>query len=361
MAHSDGCRGHGGHRTPRPAAVGTVVHQVPEPRPRSSPRPRQPTAAAPTSGPGVAQPGGHDAGAAGELDPGPRHRARPGRRRRRWRRSRGPPNRPRRPAAGRAGWPPTPPPGRPACRRAGAHRRPPPAGSRPVAARIDGPGRLGLEAAPRAAAHRPPVGLDDHVADVAGVAGRPRRAGGRRARSRRPTPVDTTMAMKLRDAPGRADPALAQRQGLGVVVDVDRQAGQLGQAAPAAGSPATPGCSAATPSRRRAPSGPPQPTPTTASSPRRTADDQARQHVPQLLGGPSDRASAPRAGRSGTPSPSTRPGGQLRAADVDRQRQLRHFLLLAPGSPALRSLARARATSRRHAGLRPLTSSAAVT
>ena len=130
------------------------------------------TAAAPTSGPASPRPAGHDPGAGGERRGGPGRRARPGRRRRSRRRSRGRPSRRRRPAAGRAGWPPTPPPARPASRSRPAHLGPASAGGPAGGGADGGARRLGLEAARGAPQpHAAPVGLDDDVADVAGVAG----------------------------------------------------------------------------------------------------------------------------------------------------------------------------------------------
>ena len=114
--------------------------------------------------------------------------------------------------AGRAGCRPTPPPARPACRcarrsLAGAALR------RPAGHGLDGrPRRVGLEAAAAAAHARPAVGLDDDVADVAGVADAP--SSSRPSRTMPPpTPVATTMPMKS-STPDRAPaPALGRAPG----------------------------------------------------------------------------------------------------------------------------------------------------
>ena len=125
-------------------------------------------------------------------------------------------------AAGRASPPTRPAPGRPAgrCVRRCAGRRV--CGGRPVSASIAGPTAVGLEATVAPANARPAVGLDDDVADVAGVADPPC--------SRRPplttpppTPVPITTADEVADADGRAAPRFGQGQRPGVGVDDDRQ------------------------------------------------------------------------------------------------------------------------------------------
>ena len=125
---------------------------------------------------------------------GPSGRSRPGRRRRTARRTRGPPSRPPRRGAGRAGWPPTPPPGPRGGRCARRTSGPASAAGRPVMAAMAVPD-ASASRQPRAPhPHAVAVGLDDHVADVAGVAVGARRAAGRRARCRRRRRCDTTMA-----------------------------------------------------------------------------------------------------------------------------------------------------------------------
>ena len=166
----------------------------------------------------------------------------PGRRRRSRRRSRAPRSRRRRRAAGRAA-PPTDATARPT--RRPARRR---SSSGASAAGAPGARRDGRAAAPpppgspaRRTRTARPSGTDDHVADVAGVA----------VLAVEEATVEDDAAADAgghdhRDvvalAPGGAAPALAEREGLGVVVDVDGQAERLRQAARAAGSRASPGC-----------------------------------------------------------------------------------------------------------------------
>ena len=108
-------------------------------------------------------------------------------------------------------------------------------------AAMRGARRLGLEAAAAPARAQAAVGLDDHVADVAGVA----------VGAVEQPAVEHDAAAdagrhdhgeEVRHARGGAAPALAERQRLGVVVDVHRQAGSARPAAAAAGSRASPGC-----------------------------------------------------------------------------------------------------------------------
>ena len=190
------------YRRPTPAPDAAPVQRTP----RSTPSPRQPTAAAPTSGPASPSPAGHDAGAAGELDPAAERRARPARRRRTPRRSRAPPSRPRRPAAGRAGWPPTPPPARPACRCAAARpRRPRPGRGRwRPRCRCPTPRPRGSRGAPHP--HARPSGSTITWPMCPALPAAPSSS---RPSSTMPppTPVDTTIAMKSRWPRGRARPS----------------------------------------------------------------------------------------------------------------------------------------------------------
>ena len=128
------------------------------------PRPRPPDGYAP-------QAGGDKLGAPGEVEPGPDGdfgRAAAGTAGR----SRGPPPRPRPPGAGRGGWPPTRSPVRQGGRCARPRRARPP--------RRDGRWRRRWPSptppppgSPARRTGRGALGLDHHVADVAGVAPRP--------------------------------------------------------------------------------------------------------------------------------------------------------------------------------------------
>ena len=88
---------------------------------------------------------------------------------------------------------------------------------------------------------RPAVGLDDDVADVAGVAV---------GAVEQPAVEHDAAAHagghdhgdEVAHAPGRAAPALAEGERLGVVVDAAPAGRSAPPAAPAAGSPASPGC-----------------------------------------------------------------------------------------------------------------------
>ena len=90
------------------------------------------------------------------------------------------------------------------------------------------PRRLRLKAATAAAPALPPAGLDDHVADVTGVAEAPPEEPSvehdAAAHTGRHHHGDVVLA-----AGGRADPALTECEGLGVVVDEGRHSGQLGE------------------------------------------------------------------------------------------------------------------------------------
>ena len=110
-----------------------------------------------------------------------------------------------RPAGGRAGWPPTPPPGRPACRSAPGPRAGPP------------PGRAGDRPRSRCPTPRPRGSRGPRTRRAGRRARRSRGRCGRRCRrapsSSRPsstmpppTPVDTTMARKSRTPAGGARP-----------------------------------------------------------------------------------------------------------------------------------------------------------
>ena len=90
-------------------------------------------------------------------------------------------------------------------------------------------------------AHRRAVGLDDHVADVAGVAvGAVEQAAVEHDAAADAGGHDHGDEVAL--AHRRAPPPLAQGQRLGVVVDVDRAGRWPRPAGPGAGTPARPGC-----------------------------------------------------------------------------------------------------------------------
>ena len=123
--------GAGGRSGPSPVSPG-----IPAPRPTA--RARRPTAAAPTSGPSVAQAGGDDPGVPGEVEPGPQLDLLLG-----GIEERGPEAEGHRPAttasSSRADWPPRPPPGRPWSRCDGAPRRVRRPAARPVIASMASP------------------------------------------------------------------------------------------------------------------------------------------------------------------------------------------------------------------------------
>ena len=178
----------GGRRAHRPPSSPTAPRRPPHVRPR-----RRADAAAPDQGAVGAEAAGPDPGRPGELEPAPQGRSRPGRRRRSRHRSRAPPSRPPRRAAGRAGWPPTPPPGRRGSRTGGAPTRSASAAGRPVIAAI---------AVPDASASRQPRPPHAHGRPSGSTttwpmwpALPPDPSSSRPSRTMPPpTPVDTTMA-----------------------------------------------------------------------------------------------------------------------------------------------------------------------
>ena len=123
-----------------------------------------------------------------------------------------------------------------------------------------------------------------------------------------PTPVDTTMAMKSRCPGRRPEPALAQGERLGVVVDVDGQARAPRPAGARSGNPRHAGdVQRRHRPRRRAVIGPPEPTPQATSSPRPDLADGLEQRREHGL-------AVARRGGPRWPAPRSRPSSSTRAA-----------------------------------------------